>query len=153
MSTLYTLGPTVGSEYFDTLARGEPIPDTRILPEHVHGSIDAAIRGWSLPHRGCTIVECVQLDEDPDDKGRVLIRHGRIVAIRTVKDGVAALQIIPKRGGKRTGAGHPPLPEGAGRTERVSVLLTPAQVRLLDELRGAESRSSYLARRGGLTLG
>ena len=151
MSTLYTLGPAVGSEHYDALTRGEPIPDTRILPGHVHGSIDAAITAWALPHRGCTIIECVVLDEDPDDKGRILIRRGRVCAVRTVEDGVAALQILPKRGGRREGAGRKALPAGAGRTERIPVLLTPAQVRLLDELRADESRSSYLARRGGLT--
>lgn len=53
-------------------------------------------------------------------------------------------------GGKREGAGRPPLPEGAAADIRVRVYLTPAQVRQLDQDRGTESRSAYLARKAGL---
>lgn len=54
------------------------------------------------------------------------------------------------RGGKRKGAGRPPLPEGAAADIRVRVYLTPTQVRKLDADRGTESRSAYLARKAGL---
>lgn len=58
----------------------------------------------------------------------------------------------PKKcGGARKGAGRKPLPAGEAAAHRIAVYLTPTQVRILDERRGDESRSAYLARRADLT--
>ena len=58
---------------------------------------------------------------------------------------------VVTRGGARKGAGRPPKPAADKSSERVEIRITPAQLAQLDHDRGAESRSSYLARRAGLT--
>lgn len=57
----------------------------------------------------------------------------------------------PEKKRRAAGGGRKPKPPGEALGVRVYVYLTSAQERLLDQLRGGESRSAYLARMGGVT--
>ena len=54
---------------------------------------------------------------------------------------MTTLREHPRKGGKRAGAGRPPLPAGAARDVAVKIRLTPDEVARLDALAAAGDRS------------